>query len=74
MEASSLQALEWLETNAACVKVRKDCINGYIGAIQSDGSNVLVDWIQTNKVEQASGKLHGTRANAQLLRFRPTLY
>jgi hypothetical protein len=46
-----------LETNAACVKVHKDCINGYIGAIQADGSNVLVDWIQTNKVEQASGGL-----------------
>ncbi|GAQ77588.1 hypothetical protein KFL_000010370 [Klebsormidium nitens] len=50
-EENFVPALEWLENNKACVKVRKDCINGFIGAIRQDGSNAVVDWVRDNKVE-----------------------
>jgi nicotinamidase-related amidase len=32
--------------------MEKDCINGYVGAQRADGSNVLLDWIHKNGLEQ----------------------
>ncbi len=31
--------------------VKKDCINGFIGAFQKDGSNAVVDWVGKNQVQ-----------------------
>ncbi len=43
-EEDLVPALAWLESEGAATLVRKDCINGFIGAIQADGSNTVVDW------------------------------
>ena len=37
--------LEWLEDDKHTTLVRKDCINGFVGAIAPDGSNRVVDWV-----------------------------
>ncbi len=37
--------LEWLEESPAVTLVRKDCINGFVGAIGADGGNQVVDWV-----------------------------
>jgi len=39
-------ALAWLERSAQASMLRKDCINGFIGAIDpNDGRNAVVDWV-----------------------------
>ncbi len=48
-EEQLVPALQWLETEAAATLVRKDCINGFIGAIQG-GRNRLVDWVNENRL------------------------
>jgi len=35
--------LTWLQANTNTTLVRRDCINGFIGAIRPDGSNAAVD-------------------------------
>src|SRR5690606_17252922 len=30
--------------------VKKDCINGFVGAIRKDGSNAFVDWVNENGI------------------------
>jgi nicotinamidase-related amidase len=45
-------ALKWLEDDANATLVRKDCINGFVGAIAPDGSNRAVDWVNRHKLEQ----------------------
>ena len=40
--------LEWLGTAQHATLIRKDCINGFIGAIQPNGTNRLLDWITGN--------------------------
>jgi nicotinamidase-related amidase len=40
--------LEWLGAARNATLIRKDCINGFIGAIQPDGSNLLLEWIAGN--------------------------
>lgn len=38
--------LAWLETSPAATLVRKDCINGFIGAMDPvTGRNAVVDWV-----------------------------
>ena len=44
--------LLWLEKDANATLVRKDCINGFVGAIAPDGSNRSVDWVNRHKLEQ----------------------
>ncbi|MEM7792573.1 MAG: isochorismatase family protein [Verrucomicrobiota bacterium] len=46
-----MQELTWLEETKRVTLVRKDCINGFIGATQPDGRNVFVDWIQQNQLK-----------------------
>jgi nicotinamidase-related amidase len=43
--------LEWLETSSTATLIRKDCINGFVGAIEPDGRNALVDWIVANELK-----------------------
>jgi nicotinamidase-related amidase len=39
------------DENAATL-VRKDCINGFVGAIQIDGGNRVVDWVNENELKR----------------------
>lgn len=43
-------ALEWLNDCPGATLIRKDCINGFVGAI-ADGANRIVDWINDNRLE-----------------------
>ena len=51
-EENLVEELLWLEDAANAVLVRKDCINGFIGAIRHDGSNTLVDWLNQHGIEE----------------------
>ncbi|HWT96973.1 MAG TPA: isochorismatase family protein [Terriglobales bacterium] len=45
-------ALAWLEDCPQAQLMRKDCINGYIGAEQRDGSNIVRDWIARHRLQR----------------------
>ncbi len=49
-EEEFVPELRWLETNSSTTLIRKDCINGFIGAI-SGKRNLLVDWVLENSLE-----------------------
>jgi nicotinamidase-related amidase len=41
--------LAWLETSPAATLVRKDCINGFVGAMDpATGRNAVVDWVNVH--------------------------
>lgn len=42
--------LQWLEHSAHATLVRKDCINGFVGAIGRDNRNRVVDWVNGNNL------------------------
>ena len=44
-EENLVPELLWLERDPNTTLVRKDCINGFVGAIRPDGSNAVVDWV-----------------------------
>jgi len=50
-EEKLVPELEWLEGEDGATLMNKDCINGFIGAFGSDGSNAVVDWITQNKIQ-----------------------
>ncbi|UEM19326.1 isochorismatase family protein [Skermanella mucosa] len=43
--------LEWLVDSPTATLIRKDCINGFVGAIEQDGRNRLLDWITGNRLK-----------------------
>lgn len=47
-------ALEWLEHEPNVTLRCKDCIDGFLGSIEKDGSNVFVDWVKTNQIKVVS--------------------
>lgn len=49
-EENLIPALEWLEKDPHATIQRKDCINGFIGCIQKDGSNAFINWVQANGI------------------------
>jgi len=51
-EENLVPELAWLESDAHSTLVRKDCINGFVGAIRKDGSNVVVDWVNANSLRR----------------------
>lgn len=51
-EEELVPELKWLETDVNATLVRKDCINGFVGATLPDGRNQLVDWVNDNGIEQ----------------------
>ncbi len=51
-EEELVPALKWLEDEAAATLVRKDCINGFVGAIGTDGRNRVVDWVNEHGLER----------------------
>lgn len=50
-ESKLVPALEWLENEPNATIRRKDCIDGFIGSFEKDGSNVFVDWVKTNEIK-----------------------
>ena len=50
-EEELVPALQWLESAPTATLVRKDCINGFVGAIGPDGRNAVVDWANANGIE-----------------------
>ena len=49
-EEELVPELKWLEKKPQATLVRKDCINGFIGSFQQDGSNAVTDWVKGNNV------------------------
>jgi nicotinamidase-related amidase len=52
-EENLVPELKWLETDANATLVRKDCINGFVGAIGEGGRNAVVDWVNQHKLAAA---------------------
>jgi nicotinamidase-related amidase len=51
-EEELVPELEWLAGDPHATLVRKDCINGFVGAIRPDGSNAVVDWVKAHKLQR----------------------
>jgi nicotinamidase-related amidase len=51
-EENLVPELAWLEGDRNATLVRKDCINGFVGAIAPDGTNRIVDWVNAGKLDQ----------------------
>lgn len=51
-EEDLVPELAWLEQDPNTALVRKDCINGFVGAIRPDGSNAVVDWVNAAGLER----------------------
>lgn len=49
-EEELVPELAWLAVEPSATLVRKDCINGFIGAMTPSG-NRLVDWVRDNKLD-----------------------
>lgn len=43
--------LAWLHDSRHATLIRKDCINGFVGAIAPDGRNRILDWIDTHGLQ-----------------------
>lgn len=51
-EEELVEDLKWLEDRGGATLVRKDCINGFIGAIDpATGRNAVVDWVNRHQLE-----------------------
>lgn len=51
-EEELVPELAWLETAAHTTLVRKDCINGFVGAFDpATGRNAVVDWVNAYGIE-----------------------
>lgn len=51
-EEELVPELKWLEQEHAATLVRKDCINGFIGAFRPDGGNSVVDWVNEHGLDR----------------------
>ncbi|GLU13039.1 hypothetical protein SLE2022_296880 [Rubroshorea leprosula] len=50
-EAKLVPALQWLENEPNATLKCKDCIDGFLGSIEKDGSNVFVNWVKDNQIK-----------------------
>ncbi|KAF2620274.1 hypothetical protein F2Q68_00042074 [Brassica cretica] len=50
-EAELVPALQWLESETCATLMRKDCINGFVGSMEKDGSNKFVDWVKEKQIK-----------------------
>jgi len=50
-EEELVPELKWIEKEPLATLVRKDCINGFIGSFQPDGSNSIINWVKENRVK-----------------------
>nr|KJB44055.1 hypothetical protein B456_007G232300 [Gossypium raimondii] len=53
-EARLVPDLQWLENEANATLKCKDCIDGFLGSVEKDGSNVFVDWVKKNQIKAVS--------------------
>ena len=51
-EEELIPELKWLETDDRATLVRKDCINGFVGATLADGRNQVVEWVKAHGIER----------------------
>ena len=51
-EEELVPELTWLGQDSNATLVRKDCINGFVGAIHPDGSNAVVDWVKAHGLQR----------------------
>lgn len=49
-EADFVPALKWLEKEPNVTMKRKDCIDGFIGSMNKDGSNIFANWVKENQI------------------------
>lgn len=54
MFVSSTTALQWLEHEPNVKIRRKDCIDGYLGSTEGDGSYIFVDRVKNNQIKAVS--------------------
>ncbi|KAL9682837.1 hypothetical protein QQ045_014647 [Rhodiola kirilowii] len=52
MLKNHITALAWLEKEPNVTLRCKDCIDGFLGSIEKDGSNLFVDWVKTNEIKR----------------------
>ncbi|XWS41657.1 hypothetical protein CRYUN_Cryun17cG0101100 [Craigia yunnanensis] len=50
-ESRLVPALQWLENEPNATLKCKDCIDGFLGSIEKDGSNLFVDWVKNNQIK-----------------------
>jgi nicotinamidase-related amidase len=50
-EENLVPQLAWLESDPNATLVRKDCINGFVGAIAADGTNRIVEWVNAQRLD-----------------------
>lgn len=50
-EEELVPALQWLDSCKNVSMLQKDCINGFVGGLQKDGTNRVVDWVKDNQIE-----------------------
>ncbi len=50
-EENLVPELDWLADQQNVTLLRKDCINGFVGGIQKDGSNLVINWCNYNNIE-----------------------
>ncbi|KAF8406096.1 hypothetical protein HHK36_008176 [Tetracentron sinense] len=50
-ESNLVPALQWLEKEPNVTIRRKDCIDGFLGSIEKDGSNMFVNWLKINNIK-----------------------
>ncbi|XP_020227580.1 nicotinamidase 1 [Cajanus cajan] len=51
-EAKLVPELLWLENDPNATLREKECIDGFLGAVEKDGSNVFIDWVKNNQIKQ----------------------
>ncbi|KAI3462135.1 hypothetical protein Pfo_018798 [Paulownia fortunei] len=50
-ESKLVPSLQWLENEPNVTLRCKDCIDGFVGSLEKDGSNVFVDWVKANEIK-----------------------
>ncbi|KAH6796889.1 nicotinamidase 1 [Perilla frutescens var. hirtella] len=50
-ESNLVPSLQWLENEPNVTIRRKDCIDGFLGSLEKDGSNAFVDWVKSNEIK-----------------------
>ncbi|XP_010472245.1 PREDICTED: nicotinamidase 1 [Camelina sativa] len=50
-ESKLVPALQWLESEDCVTLRRKDCVNGFVGSMEKDCSNVFVDWVKETQIK-----------------------
>ncbi|WOK94536.1 hypothetical protein Cni_G03240 [Canna indica] len=50
-EEDLVPALKWLEEDPNVTIRRKDCMDGFIGSMEKDGTNVFSKWVEANQIK-----------------------